>query len=1160
MAMEWAPSVWGRTLTSSTDWRLHLQGLELRLEIGGRVHKLDVENEGSYLVRPGVFWTDFTAFPGTPQEMKADGLPNARGATLLRAIERALQDKRIREDLTHARRAHKAMREWLEERSRQEQGAAAQHRWFTHDMQAALAATRPAVDITRLRALLQKTEVKARLGGEAAELERHLALWDADQAEYWARFNAAHTQRELQACKGLLDRVERQPLTDEQARAVVCFDNRVQVVASAGSGKTSTMVAKAAYAIHRRLVAPERMVLLAFNKQAAEELKERAAQAFERLGMGDTKVEASTFHALGLRIIGKATGERPDIPDWATDTGRGHRKLSEIIDQLKDRLPAFRVQWDLFRFVFKRDLPAFGAPEPADVWDAEGASGLRTANGEVVKSQEEAMIADWLFLNGVDYRYEHRYAFKTADEDHRQYKPDFYYPTIDLYHEHLALDAQGRAPVHFAGYMEGVAWKREKHRQMGTDLFETTSHGLREGKDLQRLEAALVERGVVLDPNPDRPIPEGGQKPLESKELVALIRTFISHVKSNALSIGALRARLDALPNSAFKPRYRMFLELAAPILEAWDAALAAEGGIDFEDMLNLAAEHLESGRYDAGYELVMADEFQDASRARARLCRALVQKPNRYLFAVGDDWQSINRFAGADVAVMTRFREWFGHGQVLKLEQTFRCPQALCDVSSAFVSKNPAQIRKHVRSVAPAVGSTLQAFQVDHKDKLADAVDRFVMQLAEGVRSGSIPPGRNGKVSVFVLGRYNADQQYVPARRSRFERFVHVSFLTIHRSKGSEADYVILPEMLSVSRGRSFPSTRADDPVLALAMPDSDAFPLGEERRLFYVALTRARRSVAMFTARGRCSRFLKELEEDGAVVITDTDGKVVREESCPACEQGVMVMRAGPHGKFRCCSNYPDCRYKPGRRHHARARSTNRFYQPGVDPFRSTGGFQFPAAPPRPRATIAPSQPSFPVTPAPFPSSVPRPQTQAAPSATKVSLDAILKTIHDGATELSRNVDRQRLIQISTSELELDVHNERATIEAALAMAAKSRELREQLKDPAFRAAYEELRGLIHPSSSADANAMAPPVRSVPDFGHVPSHDEPAISLAIEKKVTGLKLQREAFLADVHARLSADTVLYGFFRQHLLELGGEHYLNALDPKSSLKAASGES
>ncbi|MGT2512275.1 hypothetical protein [Cupriavidus basilensis] len=140
-----------------------------------------------------------------------------------------------------------------------------------------------------------------------------------------------------------------------------------------------------------------------------------------------------------------------------------------------------------------------------------------------------------------------------------------------------------------------------------------------------------------------------------------------------------------------------------------------------------------------------------------------MLQKPGRYLFAGGDDWQSINRFAGADVSVMTGFREWFGHGQILKLEQTFRCPQALCDVSSQFVSKNPTQISKRVRSVTPAMGPVLQAFQVDNREKLADAIDQFVVKLAEGVKDGTSLPGRNGKISVYMLGRYNADRQYMP-------------------------------------------------------------------------------------------------------------------------------------------------------------------------------------------------------------------------------------------------------------------------------------------------------------------------------------------------------------------------------------------------------------
>lgn len=921
MSQEWTPSLVGGALTRSPPWRLRIDGLIMTLIMikDRRTHTINVEDEAAYRLQAGTFWSDFTIYPRTAHEIRVDGLPNDQGAELRRAIDVALTDKRIRDDVAYIRKAHLAAEQWSREQREQLDTAKTNNRWFTHEMQEAVGAQEPKELLTGMRQRLKKPEIQAFLGAEVDRLNKADLARRASNMFAYVGHNLDHTKRELVACKDLFDGVERQPLTEEQSKAVICFDNRVQVVASAGSGKTSTMVAKAAYAIHRGLAAPERIVLLAFNKKAAVELKERAAQAFVRLGMDGVQIEASTFHALGLGIIGQATGEKPDIPEWATDPAAGMRKMTELVDDLKDRDPAFRSKWDLFRFVFKRDLPEFGSTEPPDVWNSQGHGELLTTRGERVKSIEETMIANWLFLNGVDYQYEPPYEVRTVSETHRQYKPDFYYPAIKLYHEHFALDAYGQPPDDFHGYLDGVTWKRALHQEMNTELFETTSHGIRNCDDLERLGAELTARGLVLDPNPDRSIPQDGLRPMESTELMAVIRVFMSHAKSNNLSSQALRQRLEAESDKTFKTRHKMFLDLAEPIMTAWDAALAAEDGIDFEDMLNMAAGHVESGRYDAPYELVMADEFQDASRARARLCRALVAKPGRYFFAVGDDWQSINRFAGADVSVMTGFQKWFGSGEVLKLEQTFRCPQALCDVSSAFISKNPSQITKKVRSVAAAAGPVLEAFQVDDRDKIGNAIDRYVMQLAEGVRAGTISPGRNGKVSVYVLGRYNADRQHIPGNSYRYNREVDISFLTIHRSKGSEADYVILPEMLTEFRRRSFPSTRADDPVLALAMPDGDDYPLGEERRLFYVALTRARRGVAMFTARGLRSQFLTELEADGAVVVTDVDGVAIEEEHCPACKQGVMVQRTGPYGDFQSCSNFPYCRYKPRQRRQA-------------------------------------------------------------------------------------------------------------------------------------------------------------------------------------------------------------------------------------------------
>lgn len=918
MSMEWRPSGWGQRVTRSPDWRLRLDGEHVELLIEGRQYRQHVDDDQRVRVLPGLFWARVALQSEDGETLSVDGLPNGQASRLAGAVQQVLFARTTRGRKALFEDILEQIQSWLADADALTDRGTAGRRWITHEQQHILLAERPTLPLSpaELERLFLDEDVHDDLHSHShrAALDA-LHDWQLDWPAVWGDANATMATRELVLAKDFLDRVESKPLTEEQARAVICFDNRVQVVAAAGSGKTSTMVAKAAYAIDRGFVEPERIVMLAFNKDATRELEERAQRSFNRLGMGDITIEVRTFHALGLAIIAKATGRKPDIPEWAIDATLGFNKLAELVDDLKDRSTHFRTQWDMFRLVFGRDLPPFGAEMEADGYDRDGMPYIRTLQGERVKSLEECVIADWLFYNGVTYDYERRYEFDTATDTHRQYRPDFYYPDAGLYHEHFALDANGQPPAHFAHYAEGMQWKRRQHAARGTALVETTSFGLRSGHALQDLAERLGASDVELDPNPDRELPDQGAKPMPDADLIGLMRTFIAHAKSNCLTLDDMAARLRQMPEDQFRERHRRFLEIASPVFQAWDNALADEHGIDFEDMLNMAAGLLEQGRYESPYEMVMADEFQDASRARARLCRALVSRPGRYLFAVGDDWQSINRFAGADVSVMTGFREWMGHGQVLKLEQTFRCPQVLCDVSSRFISRNPAQIVKEVRSAAPAMGPVLQAFQMNRREEVQDGVRQYLTKLHQQLLSGAVPQGRDGRVTVFILGRYRADRSAMPSDwKTAFGSTMDVEFLTAHRSKGREADYVILPGMVH----RGFPSLRADDPVLSLAMPDGDTYPLSEERRLFYVALTRARRSVAMFTLQGKHSPFLDELVKDGAVEVTAISGAAIHEERCPVCKVGVFVDRNGPHGAFRSCSSYPLCHSKPrgGRR----------------------------------------------------------------------------------------------------------------------------------------------------------------------------------------------------------------------------------------------------
>lgn len=774
--------------------------------------------------------------------------------------------------------------------------AVADSRWLARDVRDEWNARRPTPSAPVMRLARRKEN-----GADAREL---LAFVDQDLRAVTDATNGRILSDELRNQRAFFDTIESKPLTDEQASAVATFDNRVQVVAAAGSGKTSVMVARAAYAIRREFVPAERILLLAFNKDAAAELQERIDDRLNAAGIDSSGLRASTFHAFGLNVIGKATQRKQRLASWI-DGGKDVAMVSRIVDELRDRSPDFRFKWDMYRLLFARmaDDPAGGEPDAYDY--ATRATGFRTFNGETVKSQGERMVADFLFLNGVKYEYERPYVHDVADAEHSQYRPDFYYPDVDVWHEHWALDRDGEPPPEFDGYAAGMEWKRGLHQRFGTTLIETTWAAIIDQSGFQPLAADLKARGVNLDWNPDRPI--RGSEPVKHEDLARLMRSFMAHVKSNSLTREELDRRLAASPAGIQRYRARIFIDLYWTIHDEWQQRLVEDDAIDFEDMLVRAAEHLESGGVDMGYDLVLVDEFQDASQARARLARALVAKPHRYLLAVGDDWQSINRFAGADLSVMTSFTEWFGDGPTLRLQTTFRSPQSICDTAGRFVAKNPRQFRKDVESIHPEYGPPVSLVRVGQQHEVPAALARVLSELASHVRAGDVEPGRSGVVEVDILGRYGFDRDVMP--RS-VPPELRVRFRTVHSSKGLEADFVVLPNVGSGTYG--FPSEIVDDPVLALAMSEADPFPHAEERRLFYVALTRARRQVTLVGVQGRESAFVTELLKDQRLELSPLS-TVDLSEPCPDCDGGVLVVRKrrSDGREFLGCSRFPSCRF---------------------------------------------------------------------------------------------------------------------------------------------------------------------------------------------------------------------------------------------------------
>jgi DNA helicase-4 len=899
----------GKIFTGAPEWKLSLTDNTYLLQVAEKSRAGNVLELEKLQLKPGLIWCGLNLDAPTGS-LRLDGISNSQAEQLLAHLRGAIHREQAERQLAAAvpalaawARAH----ELAVEQERRGRG------WLSREFVETQHSRRP----QEIAKALDSPTIRERLQHANRAVQEAVQLWDRDFKKFAQSANVHHLQAERTTCAEFFRSVEKSPLTQEQVDAVVCFDSRVLLVASAGSGKTSTMVAKAGYALHKGYFAPETILLLAFNNAAAAELRERIQARLEPLGLPAAAVTAKTFHSFGLDVIGQATGKRPSIAPWL-ESGGEMDALMGMVDKLKDADATFRTSWDLFRVVFGQDLPAFGKEEEGkDSWDRETRQeGFWTLDGETVKSRGELLIANWLFYNGVEYEYERPYEHDTADAAHRQYTPDFYIPATDAYLEHWALDENGKPPASFHGYLAGMQWKKELHAKHGTTLLETTMAQLWTGEAFRYLERELTQRGVTLDPNPDRP--SQGRSPIESPRLARVFRTFMVHAKSNRLSMSELQTRLRERAPGPFVFRHKMFLALYERIAGAWQAELAKGGCVDFEDMLVTAGDLIEQGRWCSPFELVMVDEFQDASQARARILQGLVKRPRTCLFGVGDDWQSINRYAGADLSVMTDFQHYFGGAVTLKLEQTFRCAPSLCAISSAFVQKNPAQLRKHVRSSQPDVPVPVSVVQLRNiQNQSRSAVDKRIRELLE-------PDA--GATTVLVLGRYRHDREAFPTGFDQ-ER---VKFLTVHTSKGLEADHVVVLGLTSETLG--FPSRVEDDPVLQLALPEPEGFLYAEERRLFYVALTRARKTVTVVTQAGRESAFVMELVKDYQVPSTDERGVAGSVEVCPTCGKGTLVARKGPYGEFFGCSTFPRCKYtkkvaaSADRPHPARARARRR------------------------------------------------------------------------------------------------------------------------------------------------------------------------------------------------------------------------------------------
>jgi DNA helicase-4 len=701
------------------------------------------------------------------------------------------------------------------------------------------------------------------------------------------------------------DTIEKNPLTPEQRLAVVTDEDATLVLAGAGSGKTSVIVAKAAYLIERGIRPPENVLILAFGKDAAAEMAERIKA---RTGV---QVGAMTFHALGNRIIREVEGRGPSLAAHASDDVKFRELLRDIL--LNEVAPTAKLGTLLLAW-----FSEFYWPYKSE-WDFKtldsyfqwvDAHQLRTLNGDRVKSVEEWEIANWLYLNGIAHEYEPSYQGTLPDDARGPYKPDFRLTESGIYIEHFGVRKERRtdgstrlttAPyMDRTRYLAEMEWKRRLHASNGTTLIETFSYEKVDGKLLDNLKEKLAPH-VALKPLAADQVFEILEPMGQVDAFTQTLGTFLRHFKSSGSTIARCEARASS---SADVPRSRAFLKIFDAVIKAYEARLGDM--IDFEDMIVRATAYVESGRYKSPYRHILVDEFQDISDGRARLLRALkAQHEDARLFAVGDDWQSIYRFAGSDIHLMRNFGAEFGGSfagnnevhSIVDLGRTFRSVDKIAHPARRFVLCNPAQITK---AVLPASTTATPAITVAYYkwgqegDAVRSALDRLSSRTT-------------ASASVLILGRYHhARPPELPALINHFSQ-MSIRFTTVHASKGLEADHVVI--LRAVADATGFPSEIVDDPVLDLVLPEPENFEHAEERRLFYVALTRARLSVTILADRKNPSSFVRELVENANYETAEIGEPAVAERRCPSCGGRMLAEPAKSGGMYFACEHRNLC-----------------------------------------------------------------------------------------------------------------------------------------------------------------------------------------------------------------------------------------------------------
>ena len=520
----------------------------------------------------------------------------------------------------------------------------------------------------------------------------------------------------------------------------------------------------------------------------------------------------------------------------------------------------------------------------------------------------------------------------------KDYLPDFYLDDYNIYIEHFGLNRN--CENHLIGgksseeYVKEMEWKRKVHKKYGTTLIETFSYYQSENRLLTRLAEKLQAQGVEFNEIDYREVYRillENKTIKEWEDFIVLLKTFIELFKGNNYDETKFKEFYDyvgGLKDSFSKDRTIAFLKIVEEIYNDYEAYLLKLKKIDFNDMINKASDCIVKNGLDLPYKYIIVDEYQDTSFTRYNLLRNICDSIGAKIMVVGDDWQSIYSFSGCDVNIFTKFDNFFDVCETRYIEKTYRNSQQLIDASSNFVMKNPDQTRKELKSSK----SLKYPIKLVNFDNDFDEILKFELIIKNIINQSTFKNkkililGRNNKDIFNLLKNFNVENEYGKRkfeilgdedklRRNKFVKIVYrespdvnIEYRTVHQSKGLECDNVILINLKNWKAG--FPNKMVDDPVLNFVKRNGDSFSYAEERRLFYVALTRTKNNVYLLAPYFKSSVFVQELKTDANVELLNLEHNrletlkniekngeryvIPTKLKCPVCKTGVVLLES--------------------------------------------------------------------------------------------------------------------------------------------------------------------------------------------------------------------------------------------------------------------------